>query len=277
MDPPGPAQNSGPINTAEEVGEDANSRTSQGQRGTSRDAGRLRSRRRKTAASPATARGLVPPAGGTGCCAAIPRSGPQPRLRRHCAPAGGTARRFDPRPCTRHHRALRHHRRARLLGLTAARPAAPPELAGFPLRPSRNGRSGWEPVPDVKLVFCTEKIPCCLTTESSWKKGVASEPYSSCGVKICTEFMLRLLKMKRVELVDAWRLDQEVQGCSTVYLDKPMRIHTLMQTIARVNRSIASKEPQLPRRTFAFHTPKCHFFCTRNRCNANTSTRTIST
>ena len=33
-----------------------------------------------------------------------------------------------------------------------------------------------------------------------------------------------------------WMTGFDVPSCSTIYLDKPMKNHTLMQTIARVNR-----------------------------------------
>jgi len=38
-----------------------------------------------------------------------------------------------------------------------------------------------------------------------------------------------------------WMTGFDVKSCSTIYLDKPMRNHTLMQTIARANRVFAKK------------------------------------
>ena len=38
-----------------------------------------------------------------------------------------------------------------------------------------------------------------------------------------------------------WMTGFDVPNCSTVYLDKPMRNHTLMQTIARANRVYPGK------------------------------------
>jgi type I restriction enzyme R subunit len=38
-----------------------------------------------------------------------------------------------------------------------------------------------------------------------------------------------------------WITGFDVPTCSTVYLDKPMKNHTLMQTIARVNRRAPGK------------------------------------
>ena len=38
-----------------------------------------------------------------------------------------------------------------------------------------------------------------------------------------------------------WRTGFDVPSCSTIYLDRPMRNHTLMQTIARANRVFGDK------------------------------------
>ena len=42
-----------------------------------------------------------------------------------------------------------------------------------------------------------------------------------------------------------WMTGFDVPNCSTIYLDKPMRNHTLMQTIARANRVYGDKESGL--------------------------------
>ena len=42
-----------------------------------------------------------------------------------------------------------------------------------------------------------------------------------------------------------WLTGFDVPSCSTVYLDKPMRNHTLMQTIARANRVFPGKHSGL--------------------------------
>ena len=38
-----------------------------------------------------------------------------------------------------------------------------------------------------------------------------------------------------------WITGFDVPSCSTIYLDKPMKNHTLMQTIARANRVFGDK------------------------------------
>src|SRR5256714_15356958 len=42
-----------------------------------------------------------------------------------------------------------------------------------------------------------------------------------------------------------WMTGFDVPSCSTIYLDRPMRNHTLMQTIARANRVFPEKEAGL--------------------------------
>src|SRR5690349_23089339 len=42
-----------------------------------------------------------------------------------------------------------------------------------------------------------------------------------------------------------WMTGFDVPSCSTIYLDRPMRGHTLMQTIARANRVFPEKESGL--------------------------------
>ena len=45
-----------------------------------------------------------------------------------------------------------------------------------------------------------------------------------------------------------WMTGFDVPSCSTIYLDKPMRNHTLMQTIARANRVFAGQGQRADRR-----------------------------
>ena len=47
--------------------------------------------------------------------------------------------------------------------------------------------------------------------------------------------------LRLVFLCAMWLTGFDVPSCSTVYLDKPMRNHTLMQTIARANRVFPGK------------------------------------
>jgi hypothetical protein len=42
-----------------------------------------------------------------------------------------------------------------------------------------------------------------------------------------------------------WLTGFDAPSCSTIYLDKPMRNHTLMQTIARANRVYEGKQSGL--------------------------------
>ena len=52
-------------------------------------------------------------------------------------------------------------------------------------------------------------------------------------------------ELKMVIVVDMWLTGFDAPSCSTVYLDKPMRNHTLMQTIARANRVFPGKHSGL--------------------------------
>jgi type I restriction enzyme, R subunit len=47
--------------------------------------------------------------------------------------------------------------------------------------------------------------------------------------------------LRIVFLCAMWVTGFDVPSCSTIYLDKPMRNHTLMQTIARANRVFSNK------------------------------------
>ncbi|WP_284449157.1 type I restriction endonuclease subunit R [Pseudoxanthomonas mexicana] len=52
-------------------------------------------------------------------------------------------------------------------------------------------------------------------------------------------------KLRLVFVCAMWITGFDVPTCSTIYLDKPMRAHTLMQTIARANRVAPGKESGL--------------------------------
>ena len=51
--------------------------------------------------------------------------------------------------------------------------------------------------------------------------------------------------LRLVFLCAMWLTGFDVPSCSTIYLDKPMRNHTLMQTIARANRVFPGKHSGL--------------------------------
>src|SRR5207245_2510680 len=48
--------------------------------------------------------------------------------------------------------------------------------------------------------------------------------------------------LRIVFVCSMWMTGFDAPSCSTIYLDKPMRNHTLMQTIARANRVFPNKE-----------------------------------
>ena len=49
-------------------------------------------------------------------------------------------------------------------------------------------------------------------------------------------------ELRLVFVCAMWITGFDVPSCSTIYLDKPMKNHTLMQTIARANRNFPGKE-----------------------------------
>ncbi len=75
------------------------------------------------------------------------------------------------------------------------------------------------------------------------KKGVNIEPHRKRMVKedLDTEFKKDDSTFRIVFVCAMWMTGFDVPSCSTIYLDKPMRNHTLMQTIARANRVFRDK------------------------------------
>lgn len=75
------------------------------------------------------------------------------------------------------------------------------------------------------------------------KKGLDIEPHRRRLVKedLDTKFKDANDPLRIVFVCAMWMTGFDVPSCSTIYLDKPMRNHTLMQTIARANRVFRDK------------------------------------
>ena len=75
------------------------------------------------------------------------------------------------------------------------------------------------------------------------KKGVDIVPHRQRMVKedLDTKFKDPDDKFRLVFVCAMWMTGFDVPSCSTIYLDKPMRNHTLMQAIARANRVFKNK------------------------------------
>ncbi|MGO9272069.1 MAG: type I restriction endonuclease subunit R [Terriglobia bacterium] len=75
------------------------------------------------------------------------------------------------------------------------------------------------------------------------KKGVDIAPHRKRMVKedLDTKFKDPDDRFRMVFVCAMWMTGFDVPCCSTIYLDKPMRNHTLMQTIARANRVFGDK------------------------------------
>ncbi len=79
------------------------------------------------------------------------------------------------------------------------------------------------------------------------KKGLDIVPHRQRMLKedLAEEFKKPDSNFRLVFVCAMWITDFDVPTCSTIYLDKPMRAHTLMQTIARANRVAPGKESGL--------------------------------
>ena len=75
------------------------------------------------------------------------------------------------------------------------------------------------------------------------EKGVDIEPHRRRMIKedLDTKFKKEDDPLRFVFVCAMWITGFDVPSCSTIYLDKPMRNHTLMQTIARANRVYPGK------------------------------------
>ena len=76
------------------------------------------------------------------------------------------------------------------------------------------------------------------------KKGVDIVPHRKRMVNedLDKKFKNPIDPFRLVFVCAMWMTGFDVPSCSTIYLDKPMRNHTLMQTIARANRVFGDKE-----------------------------------
>ena len=79
------------------------------------------------------------------------------------------------------------------------------------------------------------------------KKGLDIVPHRQRLLKedLAEKFKNEADNLRLVFVCAMWITGFDVPTCSTIYLDKPMRAHTLMQTIARANRVAPGKESGL--------------------------------
>ena len=75
------------------------------------------------------------------------------------------------------------------------------------------------------------------------KKGLDIRPHRKRMIEedLDTKFKDPSDPFRLVFVCAMWMTGFDVPNCSTIYLDKPMKNHTLMQTIARANRSSQKK------------------------------------
>jgi len=79
--------------------------------------------------------------------------------------------------------------------------------------------------------------------EDMAKRGIDIVPYRRRMIKedLATKFKAADDPLRIVFVCAMWITGFDVPSCSTIYLDKPMKSHTLMQTIARANRVFQNK------------------------------------
>ena len=91
-----------------------------------------------------------------------------------------------------------------------------------------------------------EQVKVVLTDNNDdpteWHEIVGNKKYRD---DLATEFKDEKSKLKIVIVVDMWLTGFDVPDLATMYIDKPMRGHNLMQAIARVNRVYKDKEAGL--------------------------------
>lgn len=92
----------------------------------------------------------------------------------------------------------------------------------------------------------TEKVKVILTDNNNdpeeWHDIVGNKQYRE---EMAIEFKKKDSPFKIAIVVDMWLTGFDVPSLNTMYLDKPMKGHTLMQAIARVNRIYKDKEAGL--------------------------------
>jgi type I restriction enzyme R subunit len=92
----------------------------------------------------------------------------------------------------------------------------------------------------------TNKVKVVLTEsnqdDESWHDIIGNKDYRK---NLAIEFKNEKSEMKIAIVVDMWLTGFDVPSLATMYIDKPMKGHNLMQAIARVNRVYKDKEAGL--------------------------------
>lgn len=104
-------------------------------------------------------------------------------------------------------------------------------------------------IPGDKIIFMQDTDMAVVVSQSQnevedlKKKGVDIRPHRERMVRedLETKFKDSKDNFRIVFVCAMWITGFDVPTCSTIYLDKPMKNHTLMQTIARANRVYSDK------------------------------------
>ena len=99
---------------------------------------------------------------------------------------------------------------------------------------------------DKKEILPLEKLKMIMTRSKDDEK----ELYDLLGTKeyrktLDTQFKNEKSNFKIAIVVDMWLTGFDVPFLDTIYIDKPIQEHNLIQTISRVNRKYAGKEKGL--------------------------------
>lgn len=129
---------------------------------------------------------------------------------------------------------VRKHWQAYLVDLRAQLSSAAPEQVA-----ALNERIAYLETTDMAVVISQAQGEI----EEFQKKGLEIQPHRKRMVTedLDTKFKDPNDPLRLVFVCAMWMTGFDVPNCSTVYLDKPMRNHTLMQTIARANRVYPGK------------------------------------
>ena len=98
-----------------------------------------------------------------------------------------------------------------------------------------NKRPEWDK--KVKVVLTSRN-----TDDEEWHDIIGNKTYRD---HLMTEFKDEKSDFKKAIVVDMWLTGFDVPSMATMYIDKPMKGHNLMQAIARVNRVYKDKEAGL--------------------------------
>ena len=141
---------------------------------------------------------------------------------------------IDKATAARMHEKVRKHWAARLADLKKRLPLAP-----LHEQTEIEAQIGFMAETDMALVVSQSQNE--VADMKKWGIDVVPHRLRMQKEDLANKFKKPADPLRLVFVCAMWMTGFDVPSCSTVYLDKPMRNHTLMQTIARANRVYAGK------------------------------------